>query len=35
VTEFRTLLHEIAASEAVISSLSPVGDGLLHLVRKS
>ena len=35
VTEFRTLLNEPAASEAVISSLSPVGDGLLHLVRKN
>ena len=35
VTEFRTLLNELAASEAVISSLSPVGDGLLHLVRKN
>ena len=35
VTEFRTLLQELAASDAVISSLSPVGDGLLHLVRKA
>ena len=35
VTEFRTLLQELAASDAVISSLSPVGDGLLHLVRRS
>ena len=35
VTEFRTLLQEIAASDAVISALSPVGDGLLHLVKKA
>ena len=35
VTEFRTLLQELAASDAVVSSLSPVGDGLLHLVRKN
>jgi len=35
VTEFRTLLQELAASDAVVSSLSPVGDGLLHLVKKS
>ena len=33
VTELRTLLREIAASDAVISALSPVGDGLLHLVK--
>ena len=33
VTEIRTLLREIAASDAVISALSPVGDGLLHLVK--
>ncbi|TBN57335.1 methyltransferase [Glaciihabitans arcticus] len=33
VTELRTLLQEIAASDAVISALSPVGDGLLHLVK--
>ena len=33
VTELRTLLQEIAASDAVISALTPVGDGLLHLVK--
>lgn len=31
VTGYRALLREIAGSEAVISSLSPVGDGLLQL----
>jgi predicted O-methyltransferase YrrM len=30
---FRLLLKEIAASEAVLSSLSPAGDGLLQLVK--
>ncbi len=30
---FRTLLKEIAVSEAVISALSPVGDGLLQLTK--
>jgi predicted O-methyltransferase YrrM len=30
---FRLLLKEIAASEAVLSALSPVGDGLLQLTK--
>jgi predicted O-methyltransferase YrrM len=34
VTGFRTLLREIAASDAVISALSPVGDGLLQLTKR-
>lgn len=34
VTGFRSLLNEIAASDAVLSSLSPVGDGLLQLVKR-
>lgn len=33
VTAFRSLLKEIAASEAVVSALSPIGDGLLQLVK--
>jgi len=33
VTEFRSLLREISASTAVISALSPVGDGLLQLTK--
>ncbi|MHB1171361.1 MAG: O-methyltransferase [Lacisediminihabitans sp.] len=33
VTGFRTLLREIAGSDAVISALSPVGDGLLQLTK--
>ena len=33
VALFRTLLNEIADSDAVISALSPVGDGLLQLTR--
>jgi predicted O-methyltransferase YrrM len=33
VTGFRTLLSEIAASSAVVSALSPVGDGLLQMTR--
>ncbi|MCC6376574.1 MAG: O-methyltransferase [Microbacteriaceae bacterium] len=33
VTSFRNLLHEISASSAVMSSLVPVGDGLLLLSR--
>lgn len=33
VVNYRTLLKEISASDAVISSLSPVGDGLLQLTR--
>ena len=33
VTGFRTLLSEIAASSAVVSALSPVGDGLLQITR--
>jgi predicted O-methyltransferase YrrM len=32
-TGFRTLLSEIAASNAVISALSPVGDGLLQITK--
>ena len=32
-TGFRTLLTEIAASSAVISALSPVGDGLLQITK--
>jgi predicted O-methyltransferase YrrM len=32
-TAFRTLLDEIAGSHAVLSTLSPAGDGLLQLVR--
>ncbi len=32
---FRTLLREIAGSDAVISALSPVGDGLLQLTMRS
>ena len=31
-TGFRTLVSEIASSDAVVSALSPVGDGLLQLV---
>lgn len=31
---FRTLLKEIAGSDAVISALSPVGDGLLQLIKR-
>jgi predicted O-methyltransferase YrrM len=33
VGNFRTILREVAESSAVISSLSPVGDGLLQLTR--
>lgn len=33
VTGFRTLLKEIGDSDAVISALSPVGDGLLHITK--
>jgi len=33
VAGFRTLLREVAESSAVISSLSPVGDGLLQITR--
>ncbi|MDH6236157.1 class I SAM-dependent methyltransferase [Cryobacterium sp. CG_9.6] len=32
-TGFRTLLSEIASSNAVISALSPVGDGLLQITK--
>lgn len=32
---YRTLLKEIAGSDAVISALSPVGDGLLQLTMRS
>jgi len=35
VTNFRSLLKEISQSEAVISSLIPVGDGLLQLTKLS
>ncbi|MFP7760974.1 O-methyltransferase [Marisediminicola sp. LYQ134] len=31
---YRTLLKEVAASDAVISALTPVGDGLLQLTRR-
>jgi len=34
VTGFRSLLREIATSDAVISALSPVGDGLLQLTKR-
>ncbi len=34
VKGFRTLLREIAASDAVISALSPLGDGLLQLTKR-
>ena len=34
VTAYRTLLSEIAASDAVLSAVSPVGDGLLQLTRR-
>jgi predicted O-methyltransferase YrrM len=34
VSGFRSLLREIAASDAVISALSPVGDGLLQLTKR-
>ncbi len=33
VAGYRSLLRELSASEAVISALSPVGDGLLQLTR--
>lgn len=33
VADFRTLLREIADSPAVMSAISPVGDGLLQLTR--
>ena len=33
VAVFRTLLDEIADSDAVICALSPVGDGLLQITR--
>lgn len=33
-TDFRTLLEEIATSAAVSSTLSPVGDGLLSIVKR-
>lgn len=33
VTGFRTVLNEVGASSAVLSSLSSVGDGLLQLVK--
>ena len=32
-TGFRTLVTEIAASNAVVSALSPVGDGLLQITK--
>ena len=34
VAGYRSLLREISASDAVISSLSPVGDGVLQLIKK-
>ena len=34
-TGFRTLLTEIAASGAVVSALSPVGDGLLQMTKRA
>ncbi|CAN5226818.1 O-methyltransferase [soil metagenome] len=34
VAGFRSLLREIAESDAVISALSPVGDGLLQLTKR-
>jgi predicted O-methyltransferase YrrM len=33
-TSFRTLVQEIAASDAVVAALSPVGDGLLQLTTR-
>lgn len=33
VAGFRSLLRELSASDAVLSALSPVGDGLLQLTR--
>ncbi len=33
VAGYRSLLRELSASEAVISALSPIGDGLLQLTR--
>ncbi|MET1019426.1 MAG: methyltransferase, partial [Microterricola sp.] len=33
-TGFRTLITEIAASGAVVSALSPAGDGLLQLTKR-
>ena len=33
VAGYRSLLRELSASDAVISALSPVGDGLLQLTR--
>ena len=33
VANFRLLLKEIAASDAVLSALSPAGDGLLQLTK--
>jgi predicted O-methyltransferase YrrM len=35
VSDYRTLLREIAGSPAVHSSLSPIGDGLLQLTKVS
>jgi len=32
-TAFRTLIAEIASSDAVVSALSPVGDGLLQITK--
>ncbi len=31
--DYRTLLHELEVTDAVVSSLSPIGDGLLHITR--
>lgn len=33
VTDFRTLIAELAASEAVLTALSPAGDGLLQVTK--
>ncbi|QJU53929.1 class I SAM-dependent methyltransferase [Herbiconiux sp. KACC 21604] len=33
VTDFRTLIAELAASEAVLTTLSPAGDGLLQVTK--
>ena len=35
VLGFRLLLTEIAASDAVLAALSPIGDGLLQLTKVS
>lgn len=35
VVTFRTLLADLCASTAVVLALSPVGDGLLHITKRS